>query len=97
MKKSMMNLIFLMVISLSLSGCWDPVGSLLTRTDMKKGECRIYEAIMIEKDELGFKHVETVGIDMCDNQWGVSTKTLGKILSHYNAWLKKQSAEDDKP
>lgn len=97
MKKSKMNLISLMALTLSLSGCWDPVGSLVSRYDRKPDECRIYETIKVAKDEIGFKHKETLSGEACDGMWGVNTKTLGKIISNYNAWLKQESAEDDKP
>ncbi len=83
-----MNLISLMVISLSLSACYDPKGKLIYKTDLKLGECRVYEVTQ-SKPELVFVHKQTLPLEACDNKWGVDNKTLAEIVKEWNAEQQK--------
>ena len=96
MKKLKMNLISLMVISLSLSGCYDPKGETLYRVDMKLNECRVYK-IAESKPELVFEHFDTIPLERCDGLWGVDSKHLAKIVREWNADQKKQESKKDNP
>lgn len=89
MRKSKMNLISLMVISLSLSACdYDPKGEKIKRWDRQLQECRQYEIIQ-SKPELVFKHVFTFPPEACDGLWGVDSPLMAKWVREWNAAQQK--------
>lgn len=95
MKKFRMNLISLMVLSLSLSGCksYDPAGEELYRIDMELNECREYLTAQ-SKPELIFQLKQKLPLKACNNMWAVKNKTMARVVREWNANQKKDETKE---
>lgn len=89
-----MNLILLMVTSLSLSGCFDPKDKFVYKPDFQLNECRKYKIIQSDPEIL-IQLEAKLTLESCEGIWGVDTPTFGKIVREWNAEQAKEDAKKE--